>query len=553
MTEQRWPDSNPPFHVGIIVDTSIDDEKRYRRSLSLLARLESSGKPPEPEELTEFAEALQVVKDTAKRGKIITEDVIPLCVWWLSLDSVALWWLSIFEQEAESLTAVALKKGFIHLQSLITELADTSLSEIAITAIRCAHKLVPHAFLRCCVADDDDGKLWHIVHQVYESVKLRVRSRNPQMQLVAIRFITLFAQIFTQRLTNPRMRRYPHDVSIALYKGGNQGFKTAKCEQYAETILDELLAFICDPGVTYPTGIINCVFIYARSRWKHAVAAIESLLHICKNMPIHWSTMQRRCVRRTILAGFSTLFRYAVSRSDRKTRDFILKAIEEIEETALVKTLILWEEGKRRGHAYPSSNEATTAEMTLNGDSITSKNERIGIGSRSGRVNATGNNRAFGNREPSNLIFVNKRDPRRKDGRFYGRLHVVDPFKQKGKRKKPKDKKATLDEDTLKPSESSNSIAESIPETPRPIIGMSYDHCILFMKSTIDRILYGRLVSLIVPSHLNWRVALDRCAAFLISRGEESDEALALVNNEEDLDIARTHLAQFFASGFNDW
>jgi hypothetical protein len=46
------------------------------------------------------------------------------------------------------LIGIELKKGFIHLQNLISKLADTALVAIASDAICCAHKLVPHAFLR---------------------------------------------------------------------------------------------------------------------------------------------------------------------------------------------------------------------------------------------------------------------------------------------------------------------------------------------------------------------------------------------------------------------
>jgi hypothetical protein len=53
--------------------------------------------------------------------------------------------------------------------------------------------------------DDDHGKLWQTVHQMYELAKLQVRSKNVRMQLVVIRFITLFIQIFTLRSASIRV------------------------------------------------------------------------------------------------------------------------------------------------------------------------------------------------------------------------------------------------------------------------------------------------------------------------------------------------------------
>jgi hypothetical protein len=103
------------------------------------------------------------------------------------------------------------------------------------------------------------------------------------------------------------------------------------------------------------------------------------------------------------------------------------------------------------------------------------------------------------------------------------------------------------------PSEEVTVPPEPIPDTPRPITGMSREHCLLFIHNTVERILYNRIRSIIAPKHLDWRVALHRCTAFLLSHEQKSDEELAQVNSEEDLHEARINLAQFFASGFNDW
>jgi hypothetical protein len=101
--KQLWPDGDPAFHVDTVVDTSTDDERRYRRSLSLLVRMESADRAPEPQELAEFAETLINVNDTVKRGRAITEDVIPLCVRWIQVEAVSSWWLTLFDKEAERL------------------------------------------------------------------------------------------------------------------------------------------------------------------------------------------------------------------------------------------------------------------------------------------------------------------------------------------------------------------------------------------------------------------------------------------------------------------
>ncbi|KAI8049496.1 hypothetical protein BDF22DRAFT_746097 [Syncephalis plumigaleata] len=534
--KQLWPDSDPPFHVDIVVDTSTDDERRYRRSLSLLVRMESADSIPEPHELTEFTETIVNINDTAKRGRTITEHVIPLCVRWIQAREVSSWWLTLFNKEAERLATTELKKGFTHLQNLISKLADTALVDIASEAIGCAHKLVPHAFLRCCIMDDDHGKLWQIIHQVYELAKSHIRSKNVRMQLVVTRFITLFVQIFTARSAPIRTRQYPRDVSVALCRNDHPRFKVAKCEQYGGLIFDELLAFICDssllPYWCHQLYICMCTF-----PMETCIPAVESLLHIARHMPTHWSSLQRQSARRTILAGFASLFRCAVLRADQKARALIVKSIKALDGSAIIHTLILWEEGKRRGLPDITRNDVASDNATSS--DITGKN------------------------------------PRRKDSRFYGRLRVIDATQQTSTKKRKRNSSrttlstttattiaTTTSDNTGSNEEISNdngtskvdtSIVETIPETPRPIIGMSHEHCMIFIKSTIDRILYGRLVSLVVPPKLNWRVALDRCTAFLMSQRQESDAVLATINTEEDLDVSRKHLAEFFASGFNDW
>jgi hypothetical protein len=216
-----------------------------------------------------------------------------------------------------------------------------------------------------------------------------------------------------------------------------------------------------------------------------------------------------------------------------------------------------------------TTNNTTSKDIAEKNDNA-SDSSSASSGVATSRSTILGKNRLFDNSDATNLIFLSKRDPRRKDSRFYGRLRVIDVDRQAITKRKRKSTKSILSITTTTTTnfdsgtsddtndvnsipKSDTSIVETIPETPRPIIGMSYTHCMLFIKSTIDRILYGRLVSLVTPPKLNWRVALDRCTAFLMSQRQESDAVLANINIEEDLDVSRKHLAEFFANGFNDW
>jgi hypothetical protein len=161
-------------------------------------------------------------------------------------------------------------------------------------------------------------------------------------------------------------------------------------------------------------------------------------------------------------------------------------------------------------------------------------------------------NSALEDHKPADLIFVTKRDPRRKDIRFHGRLRVVDPCKRVSKAKKKENTPIKADPEQIDASDELITNVEPALDTSRPTPGMSREQCSFLIQSTIDEILQGHIRAIIVPKHLNWRIALDRCTAILLSP-RESDEALARVNISEDLNDSRDHLTQFFVRGFNDW